>query len=337
MLAGAGVVLLSATAATGDYVLALVESQSGATSAMRAPGETLSLDVRVTGGPGDATDSVGFAVTFSRAGLVLTDYAWAAPEFATGGPEDFTSPSIDELPATLTAEGITFSANTVAFGVTFSGGTLVTIELVVPATFPDGSDTIAISPDLFLDAETFEPVPTAAGPPFVLAIGDGAPPADDGGDDTDPPVNDGGDTDPDSPDDDGGDADPEPPAPPSDDEPVDNTDPDNDGDGVDDAEDGFPNDPDEVTDTDADGTGDNADIDDDGDGVADEDDAFPLDGSESVDSDGDGIGDNAEAPPSTGHTAGRSRGGFCGAAMLAPFTALLLSLAAWRRRRVANP
>jgi len=335
----AAVFLLGDRSASADYVLSLVESPSGATSATRMPGETLALDVLLTSGPGDATDSVGFTVTFSRAGLTLTGFAWASPQFETGGPEDFTSPSIDDLPVTLASEGITFSANTVAFGVTFSGGTLVTIDLAIPASFPDGSDTIAISPDLFLDAESFEPVPTAAGPPFMLTIGDGAPPADGGGNDTDPPVDGGADPGPDTDDDgvsDDLDAFPDDPAETTDtnaDGTGDNADPDDDGDGVNDAEDAFPNDPTEMTDTDADGIGDNADPDDDDDGVLDEDDALPLDPGDASDTDADGVGDNAEAPASSG-TIPRRGGGFCGAAMLAPFAAMLLSLAAWRRRRV---
>ncbi len=375
------VVMLTVVSVTrAEYTISLENAADNSTSAMVAPGDTISINVVLTG---DSTHiSNDFVINFSQAGLQYTAYEWFG-SFITGAAngDDRSMPDIAALPVTIardtagdanSAIDIQFT-NFLSIG-QFRVGTLVRIDLTVPADFPDSA--IDIDPFGRAFGEGFTTTVPTSGGTFILTVGTGGSTGgtgdtgSTGGTDVTGGTNGTGgtgdtgtvvttDTDGDGVTD-NIDAFPNDPT-----ETVDtdgdgvgnvaDTDDDNDGtldvndvfplnpaevsdtdgDGVGDVGDAFPNNPNESLDTDGDGIGNEADPDDDGDGVLDSQDAFPLDRLESVDSDGDGIGDNADVDSGNANSGPRV-GGFCGVGMITTTWLILLGLAGMRshHRRV---
>ncbi len=278
--------LLVVSVAHAEYTISIENAADNSATAALVQGEMVSLNIVLSG---DSTHiSNDFVINFSLGGLAYVAYEWSG-NFPTGAAngDDRSMPDLANLP-TVIARDTTGAANS-AFDIQFTNflstgnfgvGTLLRVDLMVPADFPDS--TIDINPfdGAFLDG--FVTIVPSSGGTFILTVGTGGD-SNPGGD-----TGTGGtaDTDGDGVTDDN-DAFPTDPA-----ETVDT-----DSDGVGDNLDAFPTDPAETTDTDADGIGNEADADDDGDNVADIDDAFPLNPAEISDTDGDGVGDFSDAFP----------------------------------------
>jgi len=172
LLVGA-LVAFATSAANADYLISVVDNGTGLNSAVRAPGQSITLGVTLEGNPPNTHDSADFNVIFSRGGLVLTSFAWANPPFLTGGLNDFSDPKIGELPVEMTTAGAHFGANSNAFGTVFQTGTLVTLDLMVPGNWAPVPDSIEVTVQQgasFQDFVNFEFPETTVGAPFTLLI-----------------------------------------------------------------------------------------------------------------------------------------------------------------------
>lgn len=116
-------------AANADIVTDV--TSGGASEVTVAPGGSFSVDVVVSSlGEADRFDS--FIVDLTHAGLTFNGYTLGAP-FVTGSPDDFSIPSIGS-----------YSAFTPANDPFFLQGTLITLDLTVPAG-ASPTDTFVVS------------------------------------------------------------------------------------------------------------------------------------------------------------------------------------------------
>jgi len=370
-------ILTVVSVAHAEYTISIENAADNSATAALVPGEMVSLNIILTG---DSTHvSNDFFINFSQGGLEYVAYEWFG-SFTTGAAngDDRSMPDLADLPLVI-ARDSTDDINS-AFDIQFSNflsagnfgvGTLLRIDLTVPADFPDS--TIDINPFNGAFVEGFMTTVPLSGGMFILTVGTGGDMAGSTTADTDGDgVMDSNDAFPTDPtetvdtDNDGvgdnADAFPVDPTETTDTDAdgignVADTDDDgdtvldvndafplnpaevsdSDGDGVGDVGDAFPNDPNESVDTDGDGIGNEADLDDDNDGVLDVNDAFPLDPLETKDSNGNGIGDNADADSGNAN-AGPPVSGPCGIGMVMSSWFILMGLTSIRsfRRRIQH-
>ncbi len=183
MLAPA-LLLCGLAAAPARAAYTLIPTADGLSTRTVAPGDPFRLDVTLTSDAADQHNSAIFQLFFTEPGLVYQSYDWAAP-YADGPPFDDSTPLLADLPAALDADlltgpghpaGVTdVELSNVLIGSTFGVGTLVSLDLLVPADFAfRGSLFIAAVPDTFADG--FDEIPAASGQVFELIIVP-APPA----------------------------------------------------------------------------------------------------------------------------------------------------------------
>lgn len=163
-------VALSVQTANAALVLSVTDNATGLASADALPGDTISIDVSVTGTGFDtfqrASFDVGFADPEGDPSLLYNSYAWNAPPMAaTGGGDDASDPGNSGLQAAITRAlfGDAASDFDVHFdnltgeeggtGITFNPTTdhlLVTLSLTVPSDFLDGdadqARTVTVTP-----------------------------------------------------------------------------------------------------------------------------------------------------------------------------------------------
>lgn len=170
--------------AYGDYTL--TPQIDGTSVSAMAWGGSVDIDVVLTSDASDSHYASLFTVEFSKQNLTYSNYLWGAP-YETGGVDDYSSPSLGELPLSLDANTFistpgpdpgTIDAwfeNIVPMGDDqnpvdnpFTTGTIVTITVDIPSSFPLGQVTITVIPDLFDDG--FASVPTSAGGSLTLNI-----------------------------------------------------------------------------------------------------------------------------------------------------------------------
>jgi len=162
------------TTANAGYLVSVVDANTGLAQAELDPGALLSLGVVLSDnsdGSGATHDGADFVVNFSRSGLILNSYTWAAPPFVTGGLNDFSQPKNNVLPMPIS--GITFSANTDVTGTTFPTGTVVTMNLAIPGDWLPFSESVEVSVAdgaAFNDFTNFVFPNVVSGSPFTLRI-----------------------------------------------------------------------------------------------------------------------------------------------------------------------
>jgi hypothetical protein len=162
--------------AQADYVLNLLSG--GSSSATVNWGDSLTLDAVLTSDAADVHDSAIFRMIFTMPGLTYPSYSWASP-YTNGPPYDDSTPILGDLPVTLDEDTLSgtgypsgvvdIEMSNVLIGSTFGEGTLVSLDLTVPAGFGyQGSLYIAASPDTFADGYT--EISTTAGQVFELIV-----------------------------------------------------------------------------------------------------------------------------------------------------------------------
>jgi len=119
--------------------------------------------------PADSHTSGVFTVQFSRPGLQYDGYSWASP-YVTGGEDDFSAPANGDLPQLLDVDtyvsdfadpgavDIYFENFVAGDEAVFTTGTLLSLNLSVPADYPTGEIVITAVEDSF-DGDQ-GPVPT---------------------------------------------------------------------------------------------------------------------------------------------------------------------------------
>jgi hypothetical protein len=153
----AGLVLGSP--AFGAYTLA--PSVGGQSTSTVVEGQSIVIDLVLTrDNLSDSNTSAIFTVQFTKPGLILTNYAWAAP-YTTGTTDDksipktlpipilsetYVAPFADAGTADVYFENFAISDN-------FTTGTLLTMTLSVPGGFGYGPITVSALPDTFDDGE----------------------------------------------------------------------------------------------------------------------------------------------------------------------------------------
>ncbi len=142
-----GAVFAFANTANANYVIDIL-GPGGTNTAVVAPGGSISLDVVLSG---DSVTTINdFAVTFSRGGLILTNFSFGAP-YVTDGGDDTSQPQVTDLPLTLTdvTAGVSGSAvdawfsNFLGAG-NFADGTVLSFDLEVPGDYTPGLVDIGI-------------------------------------------------------------------------------------------------------------------------------------------------------------------------------------------------
>lgn len=152
---GAAFVMSAAGVATADYTLS--PQVGGSNNVTVNPGDPLVVDLVLDSDASDQNDSAVFTVEFSKPGLEYTSYIWRSPY--SNGFFDASDPDSSELPTTLTTDSyvagfqdpgaVDVFFNNFAEAGPFGEGTLVTMNLVVPAGFESGPFTITAVPDTF--------------------------------------------------------------------------------------------------------------------------------------------------------------------------------------------
>lgn len=142
-----GAVFAFANQANANYVVSVVDA-GGASTSNVAPGGSVSLDVVLSGNSTHTSND--FTVTFSRGGLVLTNFAFGSP-FVTDGGDDISSPQLTDLPVTIGDDtfGVIGSDTDARFSNflgsgTFGAGTVLSLTLDVPAGYALGAVDINI-------------------------------------------------------------------------------------------------------------------------------------------------------------------------------------------------
>ncbi len=176
LVLGAAMVLVSSSAQAA-YVLSVVDSATGLSSATLAPGDSISLDLVAVSDGDDNSNSFTLPVRFDAPGLQYDGYEFPGI-WATA--TDFT-PAFGflgyVLPPTILGD-MTGWAATEATGAQHTSGPLVTFGLTVPADWfgrsgNPGSVTITTGdhiPGLEGINDGFDEVPSIAGAPFTLNI-----------------------------------------------------------------------------------------------------------------------------------------------------------------------
>lgn len=160
----------SAQTANATLVLEVVDAATGLAFVDVLPGDTVSLEVRVTGGSTETFTrskfDVGFTDPEGDPSLLYNSYAWNSPPMGTtGGSDDASDPK--QAFAQVAISAALYAVTAAAFDVHFdivtaeAGGSaiqfnpaeqhlLVTLSLTVPADFltgdADGARTVTVTP-----------------------------------------------------------------------------------------------------------------------------------------------------------------------------------------------
>ncbi len=166
-----------ATPALADYTLT---PTSGGMNAATVPwGGALVLDLELASDAGDVHDSAIFRMVLTEPGLIYDSYDWTIP-YTEAGLFDDSEPGLADLPLAIeddTLSGAGYPSgvadielSNVLIGSTFGEGTLVSMELTIPADYGFvGSLFIFAFPDTF--AHGFSPpIPTTGGQVFELTV-----------------------------------------------------------------------------------------------------------------------------------------------------------------------
>jgi hypothetical protein len=156
LFVGMMVALCASGVAEASYLLTPVSG--GSSQLTVAPGNSFALNLVVSSTGADTCTSAVFTVDFSKSGLRLDNYTWGG-SFA-GSAFDNSTPLKTSLPVIITAATYVPPVNDGkcdlyfdCFTPTpFSTGTLLTLNLTVPAGFDYGSDgkvLISVVPDTF--------------------------------------------------------------------------------------------------------------------------------------------------------------------------------------------
>ena len=168
--------LLIAAPTEADYIVTpLVEGMSSVTVEW---GDSFTLDLDLSSDAGDTHNSAIIDVIFAEPGILYEAYEWAAP-YVTAPPYDDSAPILAALPLLLDADTLAgpgypdgvvdVELSNVLIGGTFGEGTLVSLDLTVPADFGyEGSVFIAASPDTIADG--FDVIPSTGGQVFELVV-----------------------------------------------------------------------------------------------------------------------------------------------------------------------
>ncbi len=159
----------------------VVTVRSGGDGAISVvPGESIDLDVELSGMDAELAVSASFEITFDVSGFQYDAYQWTLP-FATGGGDDQSQPSLSALPAIITDDLFGSAGSTVDVhfdNFSSSGGVgnglLTSLTVIVPADLPPSSSvSIAAVPGEFVFTDSpFAETPDA-GSPLVLNISAG--------------------------------------------------------------------------------------------------------------------------------------------------------------------
>ncbi len=142
-----GAVFAFANQAQAGYVVS-VEGPGGSSTADVRPGDSISLDVVLTGNSVHIANE--FAVTFSRGGLILTNFAFGSP-YITDGGDDTSVPQLTDLPVTLADDtfGLPGSdvdakfSNFLGTG-NFGTGSVLSFDLDIPVGYAEGVVDISV-------------------------------------------------------------------------------------------------------------------------------------------------------------------------------------------------
>ncbi len=155
----------------------LTVTAGGAGSLNAIPGDTIGLNVDMSGLATELAVSASYEVGFSAAGLQYDTYQWTLP-MATGAGDDLSIPALASLPLVVTDTvfggagspiDVHFDNFTSAGGV--GNGTLTTMTLRVPIDFPSPSTvTIDIVPGDFVFSDSPFAETPAAGAAFALNV-----------------------------------------------------------------------------------------------------------------------------------------------------------------------
>ncbi len=172
-----GALLLSVHVGMVSAVPALSVSSGGASTLTASPGDTVPLQVVLSGLGAELATSGTMDVSFSAGGLQYDSYLWTLP-FVTGSGDDLSVPNLAALPALVTDDlfGPAGSAVDIHFdNFTSAGGVgnavLVTTMFQVPCNF-SGPATITINTvpgEFVFNDSPFAETPLS-GPAFVLNI-----------------------------------------------------------------------------------------------------------------------------------------------------------------------
>jgi hypothetical protein len=166
-------VLLDASAARAAYVL--TPFSGGFNTITVAPGGSFSLDLVLTSEAADEHNSAIFRVVFSEPGLIYSGFTWQSP-YTLAYDDSKPNTGFDILLDAATLSGPAYPdgvvdielSNVVEPG-TFTTGTLVRLDLAVPADY-SGAPTVYISAAPDTIANGFDIIDTAAGGDFTLNV-----------------------------------------------------------------------------------------------------------------------------------------------------------------------
>jgi len=136
--------LLLNSVASAEYTVAM--QHNGLSSATVNQGDTITLDLVLTGNALDTTYLATLDVSFSVSGLIIQSYDWSAPSFITEGPDDLSIPKLIDLPQIIDvdtwvenrapADTVDILLDNVDSNGTFMSGIAATITLQIPIGFP---------------------------------------------------------------------------------------------------------------------------------------------------------------------------------------------------------
>ncbi len=160
----------------------LAARSAGGDTLSVSPGQTIDLNIDLSGLAGELAVSSGFEVRFSAPGLVYESYVWTLP-FLSGSGDDLSDPHLASLPAVI-VDGLFGGAGS-AVDVHFDNfassggvgnGTLATLTLQVPADFPTPATVIidVVPGEFVFDDSPFSETP-AAGSSFTLTVENAGP------------------------------------------------------------------------------------------------------------------------------------------------------------------
>ncbi len=144
-----GAVFAFANTANASYVVSVQNGMGDSGADVRNDGTgTMNLNVVLDGN--SAHTASEFAVTFSSAGLVLTNFAWGAP-YVTDGGDDVSVPQVTDLPVVISDSTFGVAGGPVDLKFSnflgsgdFGAGSVLSFDVQVPAGYPLGPVEIGV-------------------------------------------------------------------------------------------------------------------------------------------------------------------------------------------------
>ncbi len=170
-------IALASSPAQADYVISVVDSATGLSSATVGPGQSISLDLLAISDNEDISNNFALPVHFDAPGLEYDSYE-LREAYADPFPCDLGLPcGTDPFPPAVINDRIVWTA-ALGIGIQHMSGPIVTFGLTVPADWfgrvpvPDSVTIATGDHDPVLEGifDGFSEVPSIPGEPFTLNI-----------------------------------------------------------------------------------------------------------------------------------------------------------------------